>query len=109
MGTNYYVKAHNCPFCSRFDEIHIGKSSIGWKPLLHANQYKYYKNWEEMKEWLKDQKIYDEYDRQIDYDKFVNFFEEKQKDPKNLEHLPEHFIDGDKKIDGWDFLNHYFS
>lgn len=31
MGTNYYLKYNECKCCNRFDQIHLGKSSGGWK------------------------------------------------------------------------------
>ena len=30
MGTNYYWAQTPCKECGRFDERHIGKSSVGW-------------------------------------------------------------------------------
>ena len=30
MGTNYYHRTNICPHCNRYDERHIGKSSVGW-------------------------------------------------------------------------------
>ncbi len=31
MGTNYYLIYNECKCCNRYDEIHLGKSSGGWK------------------------------------------------------------------------------
>lgn len=31
MGTNYYLHFNHCDCCNRFDQIHIGKSSTGWR------------------------------------------------------------------------------
>lgn len=30
MGTNYYLVKTSCKGCGRVEEIHIGKSSVGW-------------------------------------------------------------------------------
>lgn len=30
MGTNYYLEKDKCACCGRSNEIHIGKSSVGW-------------------------------------------------------------------------------
>ena len=58
MGTNFYAIGNVCKVCDRGDgEIHLGKSSIGWTFALQANDWKFYKNWEEMKIWLKDKII----------------------------------------------------
>lgn len=31
MGTNYYATLNACECCKRSDQIHLGKSSGGWK------------------------------------------------------------------------------
>ncbi|MEL6493567.1 MAG: hypothetical protein AAFQ41_00405 [Cyanobacteria bacterium J06623_7] len=31
MGTNYYLRFNTCPNCDRANELHIGKSSGGWR------------------------------------------------------------------------------
>jgi len=31
MGTNYYLQYNICKHCGRFDSVHIGKASVGWK------------------------------------------------------------------------------
>jgi hypothetical protein len=36
MGTNYYLKKNICKCCNRYDELHIGKSSVGWCFSLHV-------------------------------------------------------------------------
>ncbi|MGW2520455.1 hypothetical protein ACWC09_26270 [Streptomyces sp. NPDC001617] len=41
MGTNYYVDASSCPnaceHCTAVERHHLGKSSIGWRFLFHAD------------------------------------------------------------------------
>jgi hypothetical protein len=36
MGTNYYWRHNICPHCGRYEEAHIGKSSMGWQFLFHG-------------------------------------------------------------------------
>jgi len=31
MGTNYFMLTNRCECCGRADELHIGKSSMGWR------------------------------------------------------------------------------
>jgi hypothetical protein len=80
MGTNYYTKIDKCQTCGHKPEgVHLGKSSYGWKFMFQANGERYYSNVPEMKEWLKDKKIEDEYGEEISQDKFWEMVEEKQK------------------------------
>lgn len=105
MGTNFYArpKIEKCPHCNTpFDEIHLGKSSVGWRFLLQANGFKLYKNWKEMKTWLKGKKIYDEYGKRIGIKKFIRWVESKQ---ATID--PEPF-NGDL-IDGYKFYDNNFS
>jgi hypothetical protein len=109
MGTNYYALSETCTTCgqklpemSPMPEIHLGKSSMGWKFTLQLNGKKYYKNWQEMKGWLVGKKIQDEYGDLMTTDDFVKFVESKQK-IKNPEDT------GCIVIDGYDFLDCEFS
>lgn len=36
MGTNYYIRYNICSCCNRSDEVHIGKSSMGWQFTFHS-------------------------------------------------------------------------
>ena len=84
MGTNYYARSKICKECGRHDELHIGKSSGGWK--FHFRGYR--DSWEDVdirskKEWeeyLKDKHIFNEYDEEVSYEDFFNLVELKQKD-----------------------------
>ena len=82
MGTNYYTKIKECEHCGRFEEVHIGKSSFGWKFCFALNDKKYYKNFKELKEFLKDKVIKDEYNQEISLEQFLDLVEAKQ-DSKN--------------------------
>lgn len=36
MGTNYYLRNNICEKCDLYDELHIGKSSAGWRFSFRA-------------------------------------------------------------------------
>ena len=76
MGTNYYVAENVCECCKRYDEkYHIGKSSWGWAFSFQGYKYDGLTSWQKWKDYLKDKKIYDEYNELIDYDWFVEYIE----------------------------------
>ena len=98
MSTNYYIHDIHCTHCGNCTETHLGKASAGWKFILQANGFQHYKNWEEMKAWLKGKDIYDENDKGISNEEFFTKVENKQKDK-----LPDGigvFIDGFCFYDG---------
>jgi len=78
MGTNYYTKIKECKHCGRFEEIHLGKSSAGWKFCFNLNGGKYYKNYEELKEFLQDKVIKDEYGKVVSFETFIKLIKNKQ-------------------------------
>lgn len=80
MGTNYYLTHNYCLLCKRYDKIHLGKFNVGWKFLLNYNDGKYYKNWREMKQFLRQSKgiVVDEYGNEIDVEEFINTVESSQ-------------------------------
>ena len=52
MGTNYYVRYKICNVCNRYEELHLGKKSVGWKFSFQAIdlvdkdiEIKSYKQW----------------------------------------------------------------
>lgn len=54
-------------------DIHIGKSSYGWKFLWDINNFKYFgKSKKEMFDWLKDKDIIDEEDGYYTFEQFLN-------------------------------------
>ena len=108
MGTNFYVepKDKECNLCHRpFHEIHLGKSSVGWKFLLQANGFKYYKNWLEMKKWLVGKKIVDEYGKVFKRKEFIEWVENKQ---NTLEPIEVYYEDYNF-VDGYKFYDNEFS
>ena len=103
MGTNYYTKIKECECCGRFEEIHLGKSSCGWKFSFQYNDGKYYKNFDEMKSWLKDKVIKDEYNRIITLEEFFLMIKDKQKETNS--HADKYKSERDFVIDGYSFTN----
>ena len=89
MGTNYYVKLDRCKHCGRSTEVHLGKSSGGWEFSFQYNGGEYYKNIEEMKEWLEDKQIYNEYDEKISNNDFWQLVESKIGGLKHTEECPD--------------------
>lgn len=104
MGTNFYFKVRgkiNVDVdCGIFTEsikskisnileesldIHIGKRSGGWKPLLRANEY--YDSFKSMKSFYNNNKEYlsimDEYDREYTFDELVEDLIHWNKDNKD--------------------------
>jgi len=69
MGTNYYAKFNECKHCGRYNQIHIGKMSMGWEFSFQAHRERdededmpYHpglKSIEAWREFLKDKTIRD--------------------------------------------------
>lgn len=74
--------------------------------MLQWNEGKYYKDWEEMKEWLKDKKLVDEYGSNVDIGTFIRLVESKQDivDPEPFGNRYD-----EKLVDGYKFLACEFS
>lgn len=75
MGTNYYVSTAPCEHCgvSKYDNLHIGKSSAGWAFMLHvypALGISSFRDW--MKILSADKTIIrDEYDNYVSFSEMV--------------------------------------
>ncbi len=108
MGTNYYAREKECEMCGRHESIHLGKSSGGWQFSFQYNGGQFYKNVPEMREWLKDKKIKDEYGDEITNEEFWSMVDEKQKDT-NLNHAHRHPSSTEHVIDGYSFSDGEFS
>ena len=88
MGTNYYVRTNGCDKCERFDEVHIGKSSMGW-----TFSFRGYKSTLDpfgiivsAKQWfrvLKDRAIYDEYGDEVRFSELKELVKVKAKEENN--------------------------
>lgn len=105
MGTNYYLHRQTpedlCQHCGRgraYEEVHIGKSSGGWKFLFNSDEYQIttYKCWQ--KELTKPENkdhIYDEYGRKISPEELFKLIENKQKDDRGRPDINEPYTNPD--------------
>lgn len=114
MGTNYYTRRNICEHCDRHNEIHLGKSSGGWQFSFQYNGGEYYKSVPEMKAWLEDKQIWNEYGEEVTREQFWEMVDTKQSNPSNLNHYEEcRKKYGTKEyellIDGYSFTNCEFS
>ena len=87
MGTNYYVRTNECKECNRYDEQHIGKSSMGWKFLF--NPFKEtFRKWSNYLKKHKDS-IYNEYGEKVTLKDLIDLVKEKQKTGISLKDRPD--------------------
>ncbi len=89
MGTNYYAELNFCPNCERFDKIHLGKSSAGWKFAIEIHEL-YYKSFEEFADFIQKEevKIYDEYGEEFTANELLDIIFLKQKGRSHFEDYP---------------------
>jgi len=110
MGTNYYLRLNICPDCGRYDSIHIGKSSSGWRflfrgypdtgdtPLNEITSIIHnVRDWQEV---TPRGEIWDEYGTRVPYELFWGMVASKQSFKTNDYHL---------LIDGYMFSDTEFS
>lgn len=115
MGTNYYTPREKCPTCGhKPEDIHLGKSSMGWQFSFQYNGGQYYKTVGEMRIWLADKKIVDEYGGEVLHEEFWKMVEEKQRNPENKNHAAEAIVSEQSSydeyvIEGYSFTNAQFS
>ena len=85
MGTNYYYRKHKgdkCTHCGRgeeYEELHIGKSSMGWKFAFDTwhGEFLSFKDWKKLLE-TDPTKLFDEYGRNVPLAEFYEKVENKQ-------------------------------
>lgn len=85
MGTNYYLKipqSETCDHCGRadrYDTLHVGKSSGGWKFLFDTEygKFKSFKDWREVLEKYPNC-LFDEYEKKVSLEEFYKIVESKQ-------------------------------
>ena len=100
MGTNYFAISNKPKVWDR--KIHIGKSSSGWKFLLHYCDF--FKSIDELKKFFDEYVrtgeyvIMDEYENIISPDDLLNYIESKQDTENN-----ENFAYGVMNINGYRF------
>lgn len=65
MGTNYFVRTDECECCGRYEDLHIGKSSAGWKFSFqgYPDRDPPLTSWKAWQEFLAGAQIRDEYGR----------------------------------------------
>ena len=90
MGTNYYHRTNICKDCNRFNKKHIGKSSAGWQFNFQGYEADEdgngeIKSWDDWYEELTrlDGKIFDEYGKEIGFQEFTEFVQNKQTERNN--------------------------
>ena len=91
MGTNYYAQINKCKVCGKpDDEIHIGKSSYGWRFNIQIN-FEFYKDWREFVSFInrKDVKLYDEYKTEISSEDLLSLIISKRMAQSHLNTYPE--------------------
>ena len=115
MGTNYYVNYNICKCCGRGEQVHIGKSSCGWKFLFYApRKSEYGFNYEtitsidDWKKFLKENEhtIEDEYGKPIPDEDFWIKVEKKQNEKSHCENGNENY---NFSKGGYDFTLSEFS
>ncbi|MDD3813232.1 MAG: hypothetical protein PHZ02_01190 [Desulfocapsaceae bacterium] len=108
MSTNYYLRTKICDCCHRYDEIHIGKSSVGWKFLFHVT-----KTLRSADDWFKEIEtsgglIFSDCATPITLEEFKIFINEKKSTKSQKEvyfkNDPKFWTDGD-----YDYLEGEFS
>lgn len=114
MGTNYYTKTTTCAACNHKPEgIHLGKYSCGWQFTFQYNGGKYYKNIKEMKKWLKDKRIVNEYGEDVTNKEFWAMIEKMKNGLSHYDYVKnkqsEFFGEHELLIDGYSFINTEFS
>ena len=103
MGTNYYAIKKKPRIVKIYDEIHLGKSSVGWKFVFQEQEQ--YHNFEEFKDFILNNNewiIKDEYGKEISPNNLLKLIEEKQK-----ENNPDDFT-WDKNVGGYRFTDRDF-
>lgn len=108
MGTNYYTNTKGCEHCGHIPQpIHLGKSSHGWTFSFQYNGGKYYKNVKEMKAWLANKTIEDEYGNMVSYMDFWKMIDDKQNEKMShalyMQGHAEYNRSTDFVIDGYSF------
>lgn len=103
MGTNYYLTTRACPTCgiSKFDKLHIGKSSMGWTFALHI--YPAY-GITDFVSWLPlivatGTFIHDEYDRLISVEELLDVITNRTRDE---------VTDATARMHGYNDVNHFY-
>jgi hypothetical protein len=109
MKTRYFAEiSQGCEDCGKKhvlckEFVYIGEDTEKHSFVFAYNSGEYYKNVKEMKAWLKDKLIVDEYGKTISYTEFWQMVESRQGLPLAAHSTCEMVIDGDR------FTNHYIA
>ena len=96
MGTNYYVKdGQGCDYCGGTgkQDIHIGKSSAGWKFAFEGTDIKCPKRWFA---FLENKVIWNEYGDKVGLEEFKDIVHGHRKGKSGFD---ETVVDGCRMID----------
>ena len=105
MGTNYYAVKKKPRIVKVYDEIHLGKSSVGWK-FSFQRQPEYYNNYEEFENFIlnnKDFIVKDEYGHVIKPEDLLELIKQKQKEKNHAD------FKYDQNVNGYRFTDEEFS
>lgn len=95
MSTNYYIQGDVCPHCNhRPDNLHIGKSSIGWMFSLRVYPEQGINNIFDWLPRLKQDTIVDEYGKTLSFEQMVDIIARRRPHTQNVNPLQRHEIDG---------------
>jgi len=112
MGANYYALCNICSQCGRYDELHICKLSLGWKPLFQAYREKEHGiEIRSFQDWVKflehpDVKIVDGYGNEIEKRGFIKLLKRRHDDEDFKSHLKDDWVWVDKE--GYEFTYREF-
>ena len=113
MGMNFYLRLNTCEKCARYDELHIGKSSMGGQFSFRAYDYEGAEpRIRSVKDWLtltQEGRIFDENGKEYSQRDFWSLVNSKKSELGNFAaaHRPSewHYLDED----GFSMTNREFS
>ncbi len=104
-GINYYHRKNICECCERYDEVHIGKASVGWQFSFHGtDEIRDNLDWVDQ---LQTGQIFDEYGNELSSDEFLKLVGESRGKHNYAVKYPSSrdWID----LNGWSFADYEFS
>ena len=100
MGTNYYLNRVCHDPCGHCDSLHVGKSSVGWRFLVNADDMGT-RSWRSLRKFLKGKKVFDEYEDPITASDLIVLMEQKAGGIKHSNtHYPEWMAPREDSSDG---------
>lgn len=113
MGTNFDVRYNICEECGRYDDLHLGKSSIGWEFCFQGYEYHDFRQLRirSIKDWKdfidkNNGKIFDEYNRECTWDEIMTWTEGKKEGKK---HESMQYTEYYRDSEGYSFTDNDFS